>query len=107
MNRPLSTAFGGLLLLLGLSACAATPPESTSASPAPDRNAAGTCDAGRIAWAIGQVADDALIERARVESGSTTVRVLRPGMLVTNDVDAGRLNLRIDNGRKVLSTICG
>jgi hypothetical protein len=56
---------------------------------------------------MGQVADDALIERARTGAGAATVRVLRPGMVITNDHDATRLNLRIDNERKVLSYSCG
>jgi hypothetical protein len=94
-----NTAF---VLALGLSACAAAPPSSGATTPA-----AGACDTAPIAWTIGQVADDALVERARVESHSTSVRVLRPGMLVTNDHDGGRLNIRVDNERRVLSVECG
>ena len=95
-------ATSALALALGLSACAAAPPSGGATPPA-----AGACDAAPIAWTIGRLADDALVERARVESHSASVRVLRPGMLVTNDHDAARLNVRVDNERKVLSVACG
>ncbi len=103
-----SCRYAVFLLVLALSACAAptreatTTPSAGTGSPPSD-----TCDARRLSWTLGLVADDALIEKARIEAGANTVRVLRPGMMITNEVDPTRLNLRIDNARKVLTYNCG
>ena len=109
MNRPLPLALSSVLLALSLSACAASPqqgpPPPTGADPA--EPPAGACDATPLSWAVGQVADEALIERARNEAGAQTVRVLRPGMMVTREFNAMRLNIRVDTERKVLATSCG
>jgi hypothetical protein len=103
-----SCQYAVLLMVLALSACAAPAREVTTAAP-PGTNhpRAGACDARKLSWTLGLVADDALIERSRMESGATTVRVLRPGMMITNEVNPARLNLRIDNARKVLVYSCG
>src|SRR4249919_2238169 len=109
MNPSLRIAFVPALLALSLSACAASPPVPPLAS-ADEQGAdapAGACDASSLGWAVGQVADDALVERARKEAGAALVRVLRPGMMVTREFNATRLDIRVDNERKVLATSCG
>jgi hypothetical protein len=35
------------------------------------------------------------------------VRVLRPGVMVTQEFNGMRLNIRVDTERKVLATSCG
>lgn len=109
MNRLLPAALGNLLLAFGLAACAApmphASPQSAGTEPAPP--AAGACNADSLSWAIGQVADDALVERARTEAGAQSVRMLRPGIMITREFNAARLNVRVDNERKVISTSCG
>jgi hypothetical protein len=95
---------GTCSLLCVLSACAAPAPVNM---PPPGGTPVAACDATPIAWAVGQVADDALVERARIESGSTSVRVLRPGMVITREFNGARLNVRVDNARVVLSVGCG
>lgn len=96
-----------LLMVLALSACAAPTRDATTPSSGTNHPQSGACDAHTLSWTLGQVADDALIERARTEAAAGTVRVLRPGMMITNDIDPTRLNLRIDNARKVLAYSCG
>ena len=96
------------LMVPALSACAAPTREATTTPPVGmNQPQSGACDARQLSWTVGLVADDALVERARVEAGATTVRVLRPGMMITNEVNPTRLNLRIDNARKVLTYSCG
>ncbi len=109
MIRSRLASSGGLLICLGLSACVAPPPQDGTPTAAdqraqtPDRK----CEATPLAWAVGQLADDALVERARIQAGALSVRVLRPGMMITREFSATRLNIRIDNARKVLVTSCG
>ena len=108
MNLKAPPAATILLSFLALSACAqpagkTEPPAQEAASDAHP----GSCDASVLAWATGQVADEALVERARVQAGAKTVRVLRPGMMVTREFNGDRLNIRVDNERKVLATNCG
>ena len=103
-----SCRYAVFLMALALSACAAPTREATTtASAGTNQPPSGACDARKLSWTLGRVADDALIERSRMESGATTVRVLRPGMMITNEVKSARLNLRIDNARKVLVYSCG
>lgn len=106
----LSTVVLSASLCVGLAACAATPPQdkvkTAPEEPAP-APAARQCDATPLGWAVGQVADDALIARAQKESGASSVRVLRPGMMVTQEFNGMRLNIRVDTERKVLATTCG
>jgi hypothetical protein len=104
MKRSLPALLGTCSLFCVLAACAVPAPADGASDPG---TPVAACDATHVAWAVGQVADDALIERARVESGSTSVRVLRPGMVVTNDFNGARLNIRVDNERRVLSVSCG
>jgi hypothetical protein len=92
---------------VGMSSCSAEPAKSAPAAVADSAAPAGKCDASPLGWTIGQVADDALVERARKESNSDSVRVLRPGMMVTREYNGARLNLRVDNERKVLAYNCG
>lgn len=109
MTRSQLVALGAVLFGLGLSACAA-PPSQDRPAPAPGERTEsprGECDAARVAWTFGRVADDALVERARTEAGALTVRVLRPGMMITKEFSATRLNIRVDNARKVIATSCG
>lgn len=97
-----------LLMVLALSACAPPTREATTTpSDGMNQPRSAACDSRKLSWVVGLVADDALIERARMEAGATTVRVLRPGMMITNDVNPARLNLRVDNARQVLVYSCG
>jgi hypothetical protein len=109
MNRPLPVVLASLLCTLSLAACAATPRpsqlQSTGGDPTGTR--AAVCDATSLSWTIGKVADDALVERARSDAGAQTVRMLRPGVMITNEFNATRLNIRVDNDRKVITTSCG
>jgi len=101
-------SFLAVVLAVGASGCSAQPAKPAPAAvPDSAKASAGSCDASSLGWTIGQVADDALVERARTESHSDSVRVLRPGMMVTREYNGARLNLRVDNERKVLAYNCG
>jgi len=127
--RPLVHAFAASAVLL-LAACA-TPsseaglPDSKSPAaagepaaprppakpPYPETPAAETpamtCDATKVQWTVGQLADETLVARAKAESGSERLRVIKPGMAVTMDYREDRLNLDVDADNKVTSARCG
>lgn len=72
--------------------------------PAP---ASGPCDANRAMFAVGLAYDDALGERARKEAGARTYRPLIPGLAVTMEFSADRLNLELDDKNTVVRVSCG
>lgn len=93
-----------LVLILSVGACATMGPP-----PAPAAAAAGgsMCNAEAVRWAIGREPTQDVVERARVESGSSTVRVIRPGDVVTMDYRADRLNLDVNANNAITGARCG
>ena len=99
MTPSRTSFFGATLLAVGLSACTTTPP--------PGDDKPGICSATTLGWTIGQPATASLVERAHQESGAKTVRVLKPGQVVTMEYSDMRLNLHVDEANKVTSYSCG
>lgn len=112
--------------LLGVAACApiarqdapaadAPPAASTdgAASPAvpetppmpPTEVAA--CDAAKAQAFVGRKADEGTVQAAMAASGARGVRVLRPGVMVTQDYRGDRLNLQLDGKGLIASATCG
>ncbi len=101
-----------------LTAACATPPAdagadasqdasvATPASPAPEAPAM-SCSADKVQWTLGQVADEALVAKAKVQAGVERMRVIKPGMAVTMDYREDRLNLDVDADNKVTRAYCG
>lgn len=65
------------------------------------------CNAGTLGWTVGRNADDDLVRRAQLESTAKTVRVLKPGQVVTLEYSDQRLNLHVDGSNVVTSYSCG
>jgi len=91
-----------LLALVAVSACA-SPPETT---PPAAEEPAMTCQADKGQWAIGQIADEALVARVKADTTSGRVRVIRPGMAVTMDYREDRVNLDVDADNRVTAVRC-
>ena len=119
--RPLSLALAGLF---ALSACAtpsqdpppagddadgfaAPPPPPAMDAGSPNEEPAMSCDAKPGQWAVGKVADEALVAKVKADTGSDRVRVIKPGMMVTMDYREDRVNLDVDKDNKVLTVRCG
>lgn len=126
----LSAAAVASTLALTVAACSATPPdaapagESATATPAastpanPPRQAPPmsdplpatpmTCNAENAkAESIGHAATEATIERARIAAGAESVRVIKPGMMVTMDFVESRLNVDVDEAGVIVNLRCG
>jgi hypothetical protein len=82
-----------------------TEPASDSSASAPEPAAA--CDQGKGSWAVGKVADAALVAKVMADTGATKTRMLKPGMMVTAEFDGGRVDIRVDNNNVVLAVTCG
>jgi hypothetical protein len=117
-----------LLSLVAVSACASPssgPGEAASvAAPAPVQAAPSpatpatqpeppasedvvmTCKAEKGQWAIGKIADEALVAKVMADTGSERVRVIKPGMMVTMDFREDRVNLDVDADNRVMSVRC-
>ena len=90
---------GCALVPLALTACAMPP----SAVPP----TAEGCDAGAAQRYVGRSADATTIEAARRDAGARTARTLSPGQVVTMEYRGDRLNLHIDDARRITRIACG
>lgn len=106
-----------LFALLTLAACAPvgsqeTPPSGAVVGEEPPV-LAGTgldgpsCDAAKAQDFVGRKADEGTVQAAMAASGARFVRVLRPGVMVTQDYRGDRLNLQLDGKGMIASATCG
>lgn len=92
-----------VVLILSVGACASMGPPPDVGAP----GAANMCNAEAVRWAIGREPTQDVVERARVESGSNVVRVIRPGEVVTMDYRVDRLNLDVNDRNAISGARCG
>lgn len=79
---------------------------TTMASP-PPQVIVGPCTTDTISWAIGNAATAEVVERARIESNSSHVRVIEPNQAVTQDYREDRLNMHVNELGAINSLTCG
>ncbi len=89
------------VLALALAACTMEGPDPQP-GPEPVPTDLHTCGGDGLAGLIGQPAS-ALPDHG----GWSTLRVIRPGMMVTMDYSASRLNARVDGKDVILALSCG
>lgn len=85
-----------LLASLGLAAC------TTTTVTVPPTNTADTCGAAQLQTLVGQPAS--VLETMRF---SQNLRVIQPGMSVTMDYNAERLNIEIGQNEQIIRVACG
>ena len=91
-------------------ACSSTTPGGSGGTPPPvisDGGLGGTCDAKAASAFVGQAISEQVAEQARSAAGARGVRIIRPGMAVTMDYRAGRLNLELDEAGRIVKASCG
>ena len=98
-----SATFIGTTLLL-VSACSSTPTRPAESAPAPS---GALCNAAPAQFALGRQADTSLVNDALTRAGAKTVRVLKPGQIVTMEFNAERLSLSVDDAGRVTRVSCG
>jgi hypothetical protein len=94
-----------MILLVALTACTPAPPVEPPAQTPPV--AEGNCSAEAAGDLVGKPYSAEAVEKARLASGSKTVRVIRPGMAVTMDYRIDRLNIDLDEKDVVTRVHCG
>lgn len=84
---------------------AATPPPAgtVDAAPPPPME----CDATQLQGLVGQVLEESATEQARADAGAKSVRVLKPGDMVTMEFNSERLSIEVDAAGKITSLRCG
>ena len=91
-----------------LAACAVEPlPPTDPAQPVPPPPAVAECKPAPGQRYVGQKLQPSTPEAARIETGSRTVRTIRPGTAVTMDFRTDRLNLEVDAAGTVTKVRCG
>lgn len=81
--------------------------EAAPAGDLPQPQVIASCDSEAAQPLIGQEATDAVLEQARRDSGSNTVRALKPGDAATMDFRADRLNVGLDEHNVIQTLSCG
>ena len=66
-----------------------------------------SCSAEAAQRYVGSKADESTVRAAVSASGAKTVRVIKPGMMVTMDYRGDRLNIRVDDAGKIVEIACG
>lgn len=128
LNEAMNKAFAfAVFASLALAACAppvAAPDEQeqaaaqsaqrAAAAAQPATNAtslasanAGSCDATQAQWVVGKPVAEADAEQARQDAGAANVRVIKPGMPVTMDFNASRLDIEVDGKNVGVGARCG
>lgn len=87
-----------------LAACA-SPAQDAEPTPALPQQA--QCNADAAQGYVGKTADAATTEAARKAAGAGVARTLSPGQMVTMEYRGDRLNLHIDEDRKITRILCG
>lgn len=75
--------------------------------PPPGAEMAGGCNADAVQGLVGQQATDAVVAQATADSGSKSVRVLKPTDAATMDFRQDRLNINTDEAGVIESLRCG
>ncbi len=90
-------------------ACSSTTPGGGGTPPPviSDGGLGGTCDAKAASAYVGQAISEQVAEQAKAAAGARGVRIIRPGMAVTMDYRAGRLNLELDEAGRIVKASCG
>lgn len=87
------------LLCLDLASCAPPDIRAVSDGPAPDT---ASCGAAGLAAYKGQP-----VATLPVKGAWHSLRVIQPGMMITMDYSATRLNARVDGAGRILTLTCG
>jgi len=108
MTRRLITLLS-LIILAGCASTGGSASDATGSSSASGRPAAvgSECKSDSVAALAGTAYSDSLAQRAQRQSGSTVLRVLRPGELMTLEYNPQRLTIVIDDDGKIASIRCG
>ncbi|HEY4530316.1 MAG TPA: I78 family peptidase inhibitor [Luteimonas sp.] len=91
-------------------ACSSTTAPGGSGAQPPIANedvTGGSCDAKAASAHVGQMLDEQVAAQAKAAAGARGVRIIRPGMAVTMDYRAGRLNLEVDDQGRIIRASCG
>lgn len=97
--------------LLALSACAQSmPPSSTPPLTGQTEHAAtplNRCDAAAVKPLVGRKATRDLLEQARLRAGARILRVVGHDDIVTQEFDASRLTVLLDEAGAIAEIRCG
>ncbi|HSV50775.1 MAG TPA: I78 family peptidase inhibitor [Burkholderiaceae bacterium] len=96
------------LVLIALATTFATgcAPLVTATAPEP-RLPDARCRAAGAQAELGKTVDEEVADNARAGAGALRVRIIRPGQVVTQEVDPQRLNIEVDETGRIRRLRCG
>ncbi|MGM8851422.1 hypothetical protein BTW08_09160 [Salinicola sp. MH3R3-1] len=101
---------GAAMIISGmLLAGCSTAPEPDQAPPPPDVKSVpeDACGAQKVGSLVGEILTDELQARIGERSRAENIRVVEPGKNYTMDYRSERLNIKVDQQRKITDIACG
>lgn len=96
----------GALLTALLAGCSTGPvPDEAPLPPTTSQHA--TCGADALLDYLGRQATEGTLARLKAQSDAERVRVVGPNQAVTMDYRAQRLNVKLDERRRIVALTCG
>lgn len=92
---------------IALLVCTACTPTTSADVPSSGSESGAQCDATAIQNLVGEVADQAAIDRAKAASGARDVRRYTTGSALTMDFRPDRLNVEVDTAGRIVKLSCG
>ena len=99
--RGVGVAAAAAILATG---CTTVPVVPQPLPPAPPPLA---CNAAGAGWALGERASAGVLERATIDSGARSARVIEPGEVVTMEFSPDRLTILVNGRNRITDLRCG
>lgn len=98
-------ALAGSLLTLALSACIPSAENAEAGQNIPEPT--GSCDSSKIDYAVGKTLTADFEVKLKNEAKASVVRVAPNDGMITMDYSPARLNIFIDEAKKIIRINCG
>ncbi len=105
MKRNLAMALALPLALVSLSGCIPATENAEAGQIPPEQ--AGSCDAAGLEHAVGKILNSEFEAKLKSDAKASVVRVAPHNGAITMDYNPVRLNIFIDDARKIIRINCG
>lgn len=98
-------ALAGSLLMLALTGCIPSAENADANQTTPEPT--GSCDASKLDYAVGKTLTAEFEAKLKSEAKASVVRVAPHDGMITMDYSPARLNIFVDDAKKIIRIDCG